>query len=77
MGGEDFGMYGRVEPKIPSVLFWLGAVNKKVYDRSRREDIDLPSLHSPFFFPDYKPTIKTGVEVTSAMALNILSIPEN
>ena len=27
MGGEDFGMYGRVEPKIPSVLFWLGAVN--------------------------------------------------
>lgn len=77
MGGEDFGMYGRVEPKIPSVLFWLGAVNKKVYDRSRREDIDLPSLHSPFFLPDYKPTIKTGVEVTSAMALNILSIPEN
>ncbi len=77
MGGEDFGMYGRVEPKIPSVLFWLGAVNKKVYDRSRREDIDLPSLHSPFFLPDYKPTIKTGVEVTTAMALNILSIPEN
>ena len=35
MGGEDFGMYGRVEPKIPSVLFWLGAVNKKVYDKSR------------------------------------------
>jgi len=76
MGGEDFGMYGRVEPKIPSVLFWLGAVNKKVYDRSKREDIELPSLHSPFFLPDYKPSIETGVKVTTAMALNILSKPE-
>ena len=76
MGGEDFGMYGRVEPKIPSVLFWLGAVNKKVYDRSKREDIELPSLHSPFFLPDYKPSIETGVKVTTAMAINILSQPE-
>ncbi|MEC7918389.1 MAG: amidohydrolase, partial [Pseudomonadota bacterium] len=75
MGGEDFGMYGRVEPKIPSVLFWLGAVNKKVYDRSKREDIELPSLHSPFFLPDYKPSIETGVKVTTAMAINILSQP--
>ena len=76
MGGEDFGMYGRVEPKIPSVLFWLGAVNKKVYDRSKREDIELPSLHSPFFLPDYKPSIETGVKVTTAKAINILSQPE-
>ncbi len=76
MGGEDFGMYGRVEPKIPSVLFWLGAVNKKVYDRSKRENIELPSLHSPFFLPDYKPSIETGVKVTTAMAINILSQPE-
>ena len=76
MGGEEFGMYGRVEPKIPSVLFWLGAVNKKVYDRSKREDIELPSLHSPFFLPDYKPSIETGVKVTTAMAINILSQPE-
>ena len=73
MGGEDFGMYGRVEPRIPSVLFWLGAVNKNVYDRSKRESIDLPSLHSPFFLPDYKPTINTGVQATTAMALNILT----
>jgi len=76
MGGEDFGMYGRVEPKIPSVLFWLGAVNKKVYDRSKRDDIDLPSLHSPFFLPDYMPAIETGVKATTAMALDILSNPE-
>ena len=42
MGGEDFGMYGRVEPIIPTALFWLGAVNKKVYDKSLRENIILP-----------------------------------
>ena len=29
MGGEDFGMFGRVEPIIPTALFWLGAVNEK------------------------------------------------
>ena len=24
MGGEDFGRFGRVEPKIPTFLFWIG-----------------------------------------------------
>ena len=39
MGGEDFGMYGRVEPIIPTALFWLGAVNKKVYDKIGRAHV--------------------------------------
>jgi hippurate hydrolase len=30
MGGEDFGRYGRVEPKIPTFLFWLGASKLEV-----------------------------------------------
>ena len=52
MGGEDFGMFGRVEPIIPTALFWLGAVNKKVYEKAQKEDLILPSLHSDLFLPD-------------------------
>ena len=71
MGGEDFGMYGRVEPLIPSVLFWLGAVNNKVYDKSLRDNISLPSLHSALFLPDPEPTISTGVKAMTAAVLDL------
>ena len=74
MGGEDFGMYGRVEPIIPTALFWLGAVNKKVYDTSLRENIGLPSLHSAYFLPDPEPTISTGVK---AMGTAIIDLYQN
>ena len=39
MGGEDFGMFGRVEPIIPTALFWLGAVNNEVYEKAKRDDL--------------------------------------
>ena len=71
MGGEDFGMYGRVEPIIPTALFWLGAVNKKVYNTSLRENIGLPSLHSAYFLPDPEPTITTGVKAMSAAIIDL------
>jgi len=71
MGGEDFGMYGRVEPIIPTALFWLGAVNKKVYDTSLRENIGLPSLHSAYFLPDPEPTISTGIKAMSTAIIDL------
>ena len=73
MGGEDFGMFGRVEPIIPTALFWLGAVNEKVYERAIRDDITLPSLHSDLFLPDAEPTIKTGVIAMSNAALDLFN----
>lgn len=72
MGGEDFGAFGRVEPKIPSFLFWLGAVDPKVIAKAKKDGTTLPSLHSPFFAPDYKPTIETGVAAMSAAAIDLL-----
>ena len=71
MGGEDFGMFGRVEPIIPTALFWLGAVNTKVYEMAQKEDLVLPSLHSDLFLPDAEPAIATGVK---AMTLAILDL---
>ena len=73
MGGEDFGMYGRVEPIIPTALFWLGAVNKNVYQKAIRDDIVLPSLHSDLFLPDAEPTIETGVKAMTGAALDLFN----
>ena len=73
MGGEDFGMYGRVEPIIPTALFWLGAVNKNVYQKAIRDDIVLPSLHSDLFLPDAEPTIETGIKAMTGAALDLFN----
>ena len=71
MGGEDFGMFGRVEPIIPTALFWLGAVNTKVYEKAQKEDLILPSLHSDLFLPDAKPAIATGVKAMTSAILDL------
>ncbi|MEL7452903.1 MAG: amidohydrolase [Pseudomonadota bacterium] len=65
MGGEDFAHYGRTDEQIPSLIFWLGAVEpEKVASGDA-----LPSLHSPHFAPDADVTIATGVEAMTAAAL--------
>ncbi len=73
MGGEDFGAYGRVDPKIPSFLFWLGAVDPDVIAAAKKDGTILPSLHSPFFAPDYQPTIETGVAAMTAAAIDLMN----
>jgi amidohydrolase len=74
MGGEDFARYGRQTPKIPSLLFSLGAVDPAQYKRARVNKHALPSIHSPFFAPSAEPTIGTGVKVMVQAALTLLSV---
>lgn len=73
MGGEDFGLYGREEPKIPICMFWLGTVHPDKIADSRETGQALPSLHSALFAPETEPTIKTGVKALSVAALNLLT----
>ncbi len=73
MGGEDFSHYGRTEPPIPSVLFWMGAVAHEQYAASVSAGESLPSLHSPRFAPDPVPTIDAGVQAMSSAALALLN----
>lgn len=73
MGGEDFAEYGRVEPRIPSFFFWIGAVDPEKYRHTQTGGASLPSLHSPFFAPLPGPTIKTGVEAMTAAALDLFN----
>jgi hippurate hydrolase len=75
MGGEDFARYGRVEPRIPSALFWLGAVAPARYAESRAGRLSLPSLHSPEFAPDAEATIATGIAAMRRAAVALLGGP--
>ena len=72
MGAEDFGLYGRQEPRIPIYMFRLGSIPpEKIADFKRRGE-PLPGLHSSRYLPDAKPTIQTGVLAMTAAALDLL-----
>ena len=71
MGGEDFSQYGRTGEKIPSVLFWIGAVDPAKYAKAKADGMPLPSLHSSLFAPDYERTIQTGIDAMSTAALEL------
>ena len=73
MGGEDFSQYGRVEPKVPSFFFWLGAIDPAIVKASMEKGEGLPSLHSAYFAPLPEKTILTGVEAMTAAALDLFN----
>jgi hippurate hydrolase len=71
MGGEDFSRYGRQDPKIPSVMFWLGGVDPAKFEAAKSAGTQLPSLHSSLFAPLPDPTITTGVNAMTTAALEL------
>lgn len=72
MGAEDFSYFGRTDPKIPSLIFWLGAVEPEKATAAANGEQALPSLHSPFFAPDYVPTLQTGVDAMTTIVLDLM-----
>jgi hippurate hydrolase len=75
MGGEDFGMYGRTEHKIPIFMFSLGTVSSDLIKRFRASGKPLPMVHSSTYAPDIEPSLRTGVTATTAAALDLLGRP--
>ena len=73
MGGEDFSQYSRTQEDIPSLIYWLGAVDPETWQAAQDGGESLPSLHSPFFAPDYEPTIETGVDAMTAAAMALFN----
>ncbi|WP_425415985.1 amidohydrolase [Pseudoalteromonas qingdaonensis] len=73
MAGEDFGLFGRTEDKLPITLFWLGGVNPATYAEAMQNNTQLPSLHSSKFAPDYQKAIPTGVSAMSNAALALFN----
>lgn len=73
MGAEDFGLFGRAEPKTPICIFWLGTVNAQNFKEYQAAGKPLPALHSSEFLPAIEPTFKTGVTAMSAAVLDLLA----
>lgn len=73
MGGEDFGLFGRTEDKLPITLFWLGGVNPQAYAKAKASGSTLPSLHSSKFAPDYQRALPTGVKAMSNAAVALFN----
>ena len=71
MGSEDFG-YFSLDHKIPSMMFWLGAVDPLRIKQSKEGGPALPSLHSPLFAPLPEPTLRTGVKAMTAAVLDLM-----
>lgn len=72
MGAEDFAHYGRVEPKIPSLIFRLGTVSEEYMAAVKAGEKKFMSLHSSYYAPDLEPSLKTGVAAMTTAVLDLL-----
>ncbi|HMN91363.1 MAG TPA: peptidase dimerization domain-containing protein, partial [Saprospiraceae bacterium] len=72
MAGEDFSYFGRTEERIPTCIFWLGAVDPDLLERAMRGEAPMPSLHNSKFAPVPAPTLKTGTLAMTAAVLDLL-----
>jgi len=68
---EDFSRYG--EAGIPAALLFLGSVSEKRLKKLQSTG-KLPSLHSPFYYPDTEETLATGIEAMTAMVEGLLPL---
>ncbi len=71
MASEDFQLFG-LEAKVPSVIYWLGAVPQAKWDAAQSGGPAIPSLHNAGWAPDPAPTIATGVETMTAAAVMLM-----
>jgi hippurate hydrolase len=74
MGAEDFGELGKAAG-APSVIFWVGGVEKAKFEAAKGDPTKLPSLHSSLWAPDKEPTLKTGTAALTIAALELLGKP--
>ena len=72
MVGEDFGRYHLTDPKIESLLFWVGGVPAAKWQAAGGDPLKLPSLHSPVWAPDAEAVIGTATEAMVTAALGVL-----
>jgi hippurate hydrolase len=71
MGSEDFGQFGLEGHKIPTLMFFVGAIDAERVTNSQKTGIPLPSTHSALFWPVPESTIRTGVK---AMTLAVMEL---
>jgi amidohydrolase len=72
MASEDFGLFGLEGHKIPTVMFWLGAMDPAKLAQAQAEGKSLPGPHTSKFQPLPEPTLRTGVAAMSSAAIALL-----
>jgi hippurate hydrolase len=72
MASEDFGLFGLEGHRIPTVLFWLGAMDPAKFAAARAAGKNLPGPHTSLFEPLPEPTLRTGVIAMTSVATAIL-----
>ena len=72
MGGEDFSRYHLADPRIESLIFWVGGVPQARWDAVQGDVARLPSLHSPFWAPDAEAVISTATEAMVVAAMGVV-----
>jgi len=68
---EDFGAFG-LDRKIPSVMFWLGAMDPVKLAAAGAAGKTLPGPHNSRFEPLPEPTLRTGVTAMTSVAMALL-----
>jgi len=71
-GSEDFSEFGMVEPRIPLVLYFIGASDPEHLQRVSSGEGGVHLLHTPKFAPEPGMTLKTGLLTMSTAVLELL-----
>lgn len=69
---EDFSLYSLEGHQIPTVIFWVGAVDPPKVRQSVETGIPLPTLHSALFAPLPEPTLRTGIKAMTSAVLELM-----
>ncbi|MDP9065346.1 MAG: amidohydrolase [Pseudomonadota bacterium] len=72
MASEDFGLFGLPGHKIPTVMYWLGAMDPGKFAAAQTAGSLLPGLHTSRFEPVPEPTLRTGVDAMTSVAIALL-----
>jgi amidohydrolase len=72
MASEDFGLFGLEGHRIPTVMFWLGAMDPVKLAAAQAAGKSLPGPHTSLFEPVPEPTLRTGVTAMTSVAIALL-----
>jgi amidohydrolase len=72
MGSEDFGVLGLDGHKIPTFMFWLGAMDPAKFAAAEAAGKSLPGPHTSRFEPVPESTLRTGIVSMSSVAISLL-----
>jgi amidohydrolase len=72
MASEDFALYSLDEHQIPTMIFWVGAVDPARVKQSQTGGAPLPTLHSALFAPVPEPTIRTSIKGMTSAVLELM-----